>query len=349
MQFISSPTRMEDDVPDLAAAEIMRLTRADAALLFPGDSGMIAQRYRTLARLWHPDRNPAPEAAAVFAHVANLHEAARQALTGFGKEARFRTRDGRSFRFTWQTRRAAEAGEILVGRRHIVHRLAPDLDDLARAAAARTLPFAGAAMRAQMEPVLPRPVAVLDTADGMVFVHAKTPDQVLLADLLRLGPVEPRHAAWMITRLMNIACWFEWAGLVHGAIGPDCLLISPQHHKVALTGPLICTTNLAEPPQILPERTLSGLPHLAVPGADVDRRVDPELVRLTIREALGDPAGTRLAADPAFPEPFATWLLMPGADGAQADFSAWERARDAAFGPRRFVQWDFDPAAVRAA
>jgi hypothetical protein len=102
-------------------------------------------------------------------------------------------------------------------------------------------------------------------------------------------------------------------------------------------------------PGALPERTLAELPRLEAPDAVCDGGIDPALVRLTIREALGDPAGTRLAGDPTFPNPFALWLLMPGADNAQADFRAWEQARDAAFGPRRFIQWDFDPAALRAA
>ena len=72
-------------------------------------------------------------------------------------------------------------------------------------------------------------------------------------------------------------------------------------------------------------------------------------MRLTVREALGDPAGTRLAADRALPRPFADWLLLPSAGDAQADYAGWEKAREASFGPRRFVKWSFDPAAILAA
>ncbi len=335
-------------VADLTAAEIMGLRRADAALLFPGDAGMVAQRYRRLAKLWHPDCNKAPEAPAVFARITELHEALR-APAAAPKEARFRTRDGRTYRFAWLTRHETDTGEVLVGQRHVAHVVPAEAEDLARRATALTLPFASEAMRIEMERALPRRVAVLDTSGATVFVHAKTPDQLLLADLLKLGPVDPRHAAWMTTRLVNIACWLQWAGLAHGAIGPDCLLVSPKHHMVALTGPMLCAARLGCRPHSLPERTLAELPRLLAPQTVVDAELDPALVRLTIREALGDPAGTRLAADPDFPKPFAAWLLMPAADGAQADFRAWEQARDASFGPRRFVHWDVDPAAVLAA
>lgn len=332
---------------DLSAADILAMCPGEASRLFPGDAAGIAARFRDLARAWHPDRSPDPQAAQVFARLAELR---RHALVPFAapQERRFETRDGRTFRFRWHSRHLGESGEVLVADRHIAHLVPAEADDLASAAAKIDLPFAGHAMRREIEPLLPRTTARLETATGTVFVEAKRPDQLLLADLLRLGPVDPRHAAWMTTRLLNLACWLDWAGLAHGAIGPDCLLVSPERHEVALTGPMLCAARFGTPFSSLPERTLALLPRVEAEGR-ADAAIDPELVRLTIREALGDPAGTRLAADPAFPPPFARWLLMPSAGGAQADFPAWEQARDAAFGPRRFVRWDIDPAALRAA
>lgn len=137
--------------------------------------------------------------------------------------------------------------------------------------------------------------------------------------------------------------------MAHGAIGPDTLLVSPEFHSVALTGPFLSARNFGVPAIALPERTLSVCPRYALDGTPADIRLDPDLVRQTLRECLGDPAGTRLAADPDFPKPFANWLLMPASKGAQGDFPAWEQARDASFGARRFVQWDLDPAALMAA
>lgn len=332
---------------DLEAAEILRLRDHEARLLFPGDADMVAARYRKLAMIWHPDRNADPRAPDVFARIAALHRRAARP-GGAAQERLFRTRDGRSFRFAWRSRRDTDFGEVLVGRDHIAHVLAPDVDDLA-ARAERIAPrFADVGMRAQIDPLLPRPIARLDTAEGFVLVEGKRPDQVLLADLIRLGPVDPRHAAWMTTRLLNLACWLSHAGLSHGALGPDTLLVSPERHEVALTGPMLCAGAFGTHFAALPERTLALLPRL---GADpiADATVDLALVRQTVREVLGDAAGTRLAADPAFPSAFAQWLLLPPAVTAQQDFAGWERARDVAFGPPRFVKWDFDPAALEAA
>lgn len=338
--------RKEAAVPDTAEA-ILAIAPCQAGLLFPGDADAVARRFRALARIWHPDRNALPQAGAVFAHIAALHAVAKERSAVHIRE--FRTREGRRYRLRWRRRHAGPLGETLVGERFIAHIVPRDLDDLAARAIDFRPRFADDAMRAEIARFLPRPAERLECEQGWVFVEHKAADELLLADLLAAGPIDPRHAAWMATRLVNLACWLQWSGIAHGAISPEALLVSPARHSIALTGPFLCAGRFGTAPAALPERTLDAAPGYAAPGAVLDAQLDPELVRLTLREALGDPAGTRLAADPSFPKAFANWLLMPAAGGAQGDFPAWERARERSFGKRRFVRWDVDIAAAMAA
>jgi hypothetical protein len=39
-------------------------------------------------------------------------------------------------------------------------------------------------------------------------------------------------------------------------------------------------------------------------------------------------------------------VTIPGADDGIEDYASWARARDAAFGPRRFVVMDLTPQAI---
>lgn len=338
---------------DITDADTLIALRSDQArILFPGDRAAVATRYKAISKRWHPDVSGEPRASEVFARISELHAIALRIVDGgvsAGNERTFRTVDGRAFRLRWAVRHETDFGEVLVGERHIAHVVPRDLDDLSGRAAKWTPNFADAEMRREMERFLPHTRSILETADGRVFVESKTPDQVLLRDLLKSAPIDPRHAAWMTTRLVNLACWLQWSGIVHGALGPDTLLVSPEFHSVSITGPLLCGRSFGLPLDALPERTLHAAPRYAADGTKADARLDPELVRQTVREVLGDAAGTSLAADPDFPKPFANWLLMPAATGAQDDFLSWEAARDASFGPRRFVKWDFDPAAAMAA
>jgi len=329
-----------------SAEAILSITPVRARQLFPGDAEAVARRFRELALTWHPDRNGSPEATSVFAHITTLHAAAT--AKPVIEERIFETVKGRQYRLRWRRRHVGPLGEILVGDSFIAHIVPPELDDLSLRAAAFRPRFADDAMRREMARFLPRGETMLETAKGWVFIERKNADEVLLADLARLAPVDPRHAAWIATRLVNLACWLQWSGVAHGAIGPETLLVSPAQHSVALTGPFLCAGRFGSAPSVLPERTLDVAPRYTAPDACFDERLDPELVRLTLRELLGDPAGTRLAADPDFPKPFAAWLLTP-APCAHADFAAWERAREASFGRRRFMPWKVDIAAMMAA
>lgn len=331
----------------MTAEDILAIRPSQARRLFPGDAAAVDARFHDMAKRWHPDRNPGVDSS-VFARLVELRDRAKSEDPA-SDERIFRTRDGRSFRFVFLARHATDFGEILVGRTRIAHVVRADLADLAERADAFSPRFADDGMRREMERFLPRREATLDTPDGMVFVEVKTPDQILLRDLMREAPFDARHAAWMATRMVNLACWLEWCSLAHGAIGPDSLLVSPEFHSVSISGPFLTARTFGLQPLALPERTISACPRYALDGETVDARLDPALIRLTLRECLGDPAGTTLRADPAFPKPFADWLLMPSGGGARADFPAWERARDASFGPRRFVKWDVDPAALMAA
>jgi len=333
-------------MPGTSAETILSMTPIQARQLFPGDADAIARRFRELALAWHPDRNGSPDATRVFAHITTLHAAATKKPVI--EERIFETIRGKQFRMRWRRRHIGPLGEVLVGDSFIAHIVPADLDDLSLRAAAFRPRFADDAMRREMARFLPRIETVLETAEGWVFIEHKGSDQALLADLATLAPLHPRHAAWIATRMVNLACWLQWSGVAHGAIGPETLLVSPFKHSVSLTGPFLCAGGFGAAPSVLPERTLDVAPGYAASGARLDERLDPELVRLTLRELLGDPAGTRLAADPDFPKPFAAWLLTPAAS-ARADFVAWERAREASFGRQRFMRWNVDIAAMMAA
>lgn len=331
----------------LTAAEILAVPAFDASRVLPGDEDAIRSRFRDLVRDWHPDRCREPKAPEVFAHLVKLRDAA---LAG-GPKASVRTflgKAGKSFEMSYLKASRFDAGEILVGRGSVAYLVEPDFADLVARAEATAAPrFANDRMRKEMERFLPSLLRREPVSEGEVLVYGRTPDQILLRDLLdSAGPVEPVHAAWLVSGLLNVACWLSWAGLCHGAISPETVLVSPKHHSVALTGPFLYAAAIGRRPEALPERTLSTLPRLALAGQAVDGTVDLDLVRATVREALGDPAGVRISLRKDVPTAFATWLAMPPSKDARQDYASWERARESSFGPRRFVGMGVRPEAV---
>lgn len=331
------------------AEQILALTAADRGALFPSAANGAKRAFRRLATVWHPDVCDHPRAAEVFAHLVRLRDAGGARVAGSAPSRTLRTRDGRSLGVSPLSTVPLDAGELLVGRRSLTWVYRTDAADLAEAGAATIagFRFADDRMRAQMTPFLPTLDRRIPLAGGEeALVMARHADEVLLADLLRVkGAVPAEHAAWVGSGLLNLACWLDWSGLVHGAIAPETVLVSPETHTVRLMGGWGFATRAGSRPTALPGRTLALAPRLSVRGEVVDARLDLELIRRTLREAFGDPTGGSLLGGGA-PDPVARWLLMPPAPTAREDYAGWLRALEAVWGRRRFVRWGLTPADI---
>lgn len=333
----------------LTATDILAIAPEAPISLFPGETADVKARFRVLAKEWHPDHNPDPRAGDVLRHLTLLRsvalgKAVKPAAAKAPTERTFTTAQGKAWRLRFLTSRPTEEGEVFVGRHIVAYLIRPDLADLAAAAVNHRFHFADRGMEEEMARFLPIRETAVETTEGTIFVYKRTDDQVLLRDLLahQGGQVAPVHAAWLTSALENIACYLGWSKLVHGAIGPDSLLVSPKFHSVALTGPVLYATPVGQRPKALPGRTMHLLPRLGLPGVPADAALDPELIRLTVREALGDPAGTALLHRADLPREVALWLVTPPADDAFRDYGTWEAARSA-FGQRRFAEFKVSP------
>lgn len=334
----------------LTADQILTLTPSGRDRLFQGTAEEVRRAFRRLAALWHPDVCKDPRATEVFAHLVRMRDAALGPSRPAPSVTRtLRTRDGRSLGLSPLSTLPLDTGELLIGRRSLTWVYRADMADLAEAGAAAIagFRFADERMRKQMTPFLPTLDRRIPLADGgEALVMARHAGEVLLADLLRVrGAAPPEHAAWIGSGLLNIACWLGWAGLVHGAIAPETVLISPETHTVRLMGGWGFATKVGDRPTALPGRTLALAPRLSVKGEVVDARLDLELIRRTLRELLGDPTGGSLLRGGA-PEPIGRWLVMPPDREATKDYGAWLAVLERVWGKRRFVRWDLTPETV---
>ncbi len=221
--------------------------------------------------------------------------------------------------------------------------LAPDAADLFRAGrqTIESLPFADPVMRSEMAPRLPRLCAVADTADGPAVDLACPAELVGLADLVAHcgGRLPAAHVGWVLSSLYNIACYLDWAGLVHGAISAEACLVDPARHDLALLGGWWYAAPLAAPLAALP---VHGLARLAAAGQlrrpVADPAQDLDAIRALGRTLLGCPHGPMVPDhDGTVPPALAAWLNGRSAGDPIDDYAGWRAVLRAAFGPPRFV------------
>lgn len=333
----------------MRAREILALSGASGAqTLFPGDPSEVRKRFRKLVSIWHPDHCDAPEAAEVFRHLMDLRDLAAKGETrsaASGSDQILTGADGRKFRFRVASRHMGDIGETLVGRRTISHLVLQENADLAgcEREAVSGFDFADARMRQQMERYLPNLLQERDLEDGgTLFIYERPAGEVLLCDLINaFGPLPPVHAAWLCSGLLNIAAWLSWSGRVHGAISLDTVMVNPETHLVRLIGGWAFSALKATRPAALPNRTLDLFPSLAVKGRGVDEAVTLRLIRRTVLESMGDPAGTSLEAL-GVPTPVANFLRLPPQKTGIEDYQAWQKALKEGWGARKFVVYPHD-------
>jgi hypothetical protein len=336
---VQDPVTLTDD-------QILGIPLQAPERLFSGEANVAKRQFRALAALWHPDRNSSTQAGRVFAHIGALYrEAAEQigegAYRGAGTIRLTRT-DGSTCLLRYLRRHAFELGDLYVGRSVLVYLIDPvhrDLYDRARRMAA-SFRFASSEMRAEVERYLPSVESAFETADKLVLAVKKPPETVLLRDLLDHlgGRIDARHVAWIISGLLSICCYLQFSGLVHAAISPDALLVSPPQHSTLLPGGWFHAYGAGARIETVPTRTYEWIPKSLLKDRIATPRINLELVRATGRELLGDVSGAALPWDTSLPRPMVDWLIYPSAGDAFTDYELWHEVLKDSFGVRRFVE-----------
>jgi hypothetical protein len=314
-----------------SAAEILK---ASPKALFPGDEAAITSGFRKMARVWHPDYSKDARAADVFEHLVKMRD--RALKKDFGPSIILTREDGTKFRMEYLTSTQGDGVVVFVGVSSVAYLVDQANSDLVDRGLNRKWKFANDDMKKEMSRFLPSFRREIKLSNGRLVVYDRTPDQVLMSDLIaQEKKIVSPHASWMVTRMLNIACYLEYAQVSHMSIAPEFLLVSLEHHAVSLTGPAMYATDFAVRPKAAPHRTIEAIPSLKDATVKIDSRIDLALIRQTVLTLLGDPSGNRIRTDPDIRQETVRWVSSAPAKTAIADYTAWE----ASLGVRKFVKY----------
>jgi Phosphotransferase enzyme family len=196
---------------------------ASPAELFGADPLGAARRYRELARLTHPDAHPGDRRTTdAFAKLADLwrrHQLAARAAVFRGEIANLYEVPAGLLKIV----RDPADNDLMRHEAAALARLSDRVDPALRAyfprlieARRQTDPSTGVRRRASL-------IAPLPGFLSLVRVRAAYP-----------GGVDPRDAAWIWRRLLVAIGAAHRAGLIHGAVLPDHVLIDPAEHGLVL-------------------------------------------------------------------------------------------------------------------
>lgn len=340
---------MSTDFANLPAAALLAIPEDKPERLFKGSLEDVKRAYRSLAMKWHPDRNPDPGAQAVFQHIGRMVENAEEKIALGDWPCRGTVQlaavDGKAYDINYLRRHRFELGAMYVANTVVAFEVDRAHDDLVRHAerTIKAFSYADDAMREQIARHLPAfPFAgAFQTENAHVLVMRKRPDLLLLRDVLDHfdGRMDPRHVAWVISALLNLCCYFQYAGIAHNALSLDTCFISPSEHSVAVLGGWWYAARSGERMVAAPAHTLEWGPHDLLSTRTADIRNDLELVRAIGRELLGDISGTRLGRESAAQQAMIDWLRLPASDNTIEEYRTWRtQVLHDSFGARRFTE-----------
>lgn len=331
----------------LTSNQILAIPSDSPHKLFSSENA--SYEMKILRGLWHPDLNVDPQAKAVFQHIYDLYaEAERQLASGSWKGASKFTWRGKDSTLQLSYLNAAEfeLGVQYTSSKQVVWAVAPEHSSLFSSAlrTLSSLSYAGPDMKAQFEKLFPTNIKHWD-GEKLVIMSDKTEDVFPLRLVLNKfgGALPPKHVAWVVSRLQNIAAYLEFVGLSHHAISIDNLFISPKYHTVLLLGGWWYAQPLGRRVSQVPGALKHLYPKELLTTKEATVKTDQALIKAVSLELLGDTSSTgsmllsRIGPDD-IPMPMLSFLRSPPMDSAEKAFVAWSEALESSFGKRKFVE-----------
>lgn len=330
-------------------------------LLYSNSLSQAKQEYRTLAALWHPDKSNSAESRDVFERIVQLYNNAKYKIETSRWDEPYQKLDeeesgkrlfltGRKLKtIDYLSIRQFELGTMYIGDHTVCFELDrenyQDLFDNARKQI-RQLRFEDSEMAVEMSRSLPQIEDLFETKHSSYLVLRKTPDQFLLADIIKhySGRIEPiEHLGWILNVLLNMVCYLEWSGLTHNAIAADTVFISPLRHSGMLLGGWWYCRNAGEELTALPDRSMAFIPADILASKLADSRADLELVKALGRELLGLASDKAIQDESELPDKLPEWLNSCSSGRALDDYRCWKyEVLEHCFGTPYFVPMNLD-------
>lgn len=339
------------DLTTLTAADILGISDDFPEKLYSFNHAK--DEYRKLCSIWHPDRNTDSQAVQVFQQIKHLYDIAEKRITNDmwcgPAELIITSNEGKQFKFKYRKAVDITIGKLYIGMKFLVYVIDNDNKDLFDNGIKmiKSIKYSTPKFEEQFKRQMPNIVRVIETPLTSVVVMEKTEELIRLKDLLNYLPdhkLDPKHVAWIMSTLCNMACFFELNGIVHNAITTENFWISPEYHSGVLFDGWWYARRTGEKLLALPSESIAVLPSEVLTEKIAKSKYDRTLIKAVGIESLGDSTrlGSMLLKDKTIPKSVLEWLRNPVASTAVEDYKKWGNARDNGFGERKFIPLTVD-------
>lgn len=332
-------------------AEILSIRLEKPEVIFMADSEITLKNiYRKLSALWHPDKHITDkrDTSKVFMHIKSLYESALKKLNdgtlGKGLSVKFQTKDNREFLVKYQITKDFELGKVYISNEYVVWCFLPEYKKNAQEGLERIkkLKFADEKMKKEFAKYVPEINQTFETHDFFIVVMKKEKGFLNLKDVFDYyGKMEPKHMAWVISTMYNLACFLKYNEVMHGGITLENYYINPENHEGYVLGGWWYSKKIGDNLEMLSELAVDVAPVSLLNSKKAQEGLDLEMIKLAGRIMLGDSTGVYLNKNPSLPKRLVSWLRDASIGNSFKDYGIWMNdVLKESFGVRRFIKMD---------
>lgn len=307
-----------------------------------GSKQHINAQYKELARIYHPDIYKGNGAKDIMAKINKLHKEAMDLLNNGAWEASnevlFVSREGERSKLTYKKKFRFELGTEYVARSHLFYCLDGKHKKFFDNATYQSREIFSVKIDKKIDGEFSKHIPPIEKSfvskDGTYCIGFKKPiDVVPLRLLLNYynGSIPDVHVAWMISRLLNLACLFQYKGIAHNGLTIENLYVNPFSHSIYPYGGWWYAQTLG--------RKLLGVPKFVYDVMPPKEKGEKISSTRTDIETIKGTASILLGKNDA-PQEFLDFLNSGSSDNAIEEFQKWSTALDKAYGKRRFIRMD---------
>lgn len=339
------------NIENLTEEDILKIKLEKPESIFMADSeASLKSIYRKMSALWHPDKHITDnrDTAKVFVHIKSLYESALKKLEdgtlGKGLSIKFKTKTGKEYLFKYQKERDFELGKYYITNEYVAWCFFPEYKKNAQEGLDRIkkLKFADDKMRKEFSKYIPKVSEILETENYFIVVVKKETGFINLRDVFEhYGKMEPKHMAWVISTMYNLACFLKYNGIMHGGLTLENYFINPENHEGYALGGWWYSKQLGEKLEMLSEIAVDVAPVSLINTKKAQEGLDLEMIKLAGRIMLGDSTGVYLNKNPSLPKRLVSWLRDASMGNSFKDYEIWMNdVLKQSFGVRRFIKME---------
>ena len=338
-------------VLSLSAEEILKIDTNSPEKLFSRDE--FKDEFNKLRLKWHPDRNSNPLANDVFQQVTTLAESAKGRIatdTWAGHASvKFTVKSGKTYRFSYLKFRSFELGRMYIGNKYVAYIIDDENKDLFDngVKAIKGIKYPQPKFKEEFKKLMPEIVQAEESDIGYVLVLKKPKGAVLLEDLIDFLPnkiLPPKHTAWVVSSMYNIAMFLNHIGITHNSILASTVFVNPNEHTCYLLGGWWYSVKADTKLMAMPSELTKILPKELFDDKIANTCYDRQSIKAMAVKCLGDPLliGSKLLFDKDLPKPMVNWVRSTSNGSALEEYKGWSETLKSSYGKRKFTKFTVD-------